>query len=148
MMLLDDSYRTLVKKYVPQITPVDLERHERLLAWRHHVHLEANFLPAKVQQTPDERRRVLMKQSQQILHAVNEVMVDYDTKFKAIDRLWQARKRYALEQGCFLQIPSSPKALLRLIKVSIAYNITAARTLPVLWYNQLVYFFKYVTFSS
>lgn len=148
MMVLDYSFRKLVEKYIPQISPIDLERHQRLIAWRYQLYHEVNYLPAQVRKPPAEQRAAMMAHSRQILNAVNEVMIDYDSKFKAIDRLWLARKRYALEQGYFLQIPSSFFALIRFLKASIAYRATQVRTLPLLWLNQLIYVFRYLTFSS
>jgi hypothetical protein len=55
--------------------------------------------------------------------------------FQAVDEIWVARRQFALAQGNYQQVPSSPSALGRLLSAWWDYVVASVTNLPALWGN-------------
>ncbi len=172
MLPLNLSFRKMIRKYIPQITSEDLNDYENLIALRHQVFQEINIVgdispsdptnePGKENENNQPRnnnsgnnkdneppqlyRKELIEQ---ITIEANSIIKNYKKEFEAALKLWIARKQFALEQGYFLQIPHTGKGFGRFISTAYNYPKVQVKTLPTLWKNRTIYFFKNLSWGK
>lgn len=97
--------------------------------------------PGKVYQDPgEEYRERVRKQIDQVSGKAAAIFRGYEKVYSAVQRLWTARRKFAIEQGNLLQIPSSLESLGRFISTAVNYYITVILTFPTLQWNRLKFF--------
>jgi len=131
------SFRKLLRKYIPQIDNVQLDEHESLFAARAQFLNDINLFNKR------ELGEYIQPEENPITNISKEsedIFRNYAKQYNAVHELWLARRQFALEQGKYLQIPTSFPALYRYIKTGFKYHLVQIKTLPILWMNQLRYF--------
>ena len=66
-----------------------------------------------------------------------KIFKPYKPSYDAAHRLWVARRKFALDQGCFWQVHPSFRRLIKFISSAIGYWIVSIQTLPVLWLKKI-----------
>lgn len=95
----------------------------------------------EVYQDPgEEYRERVRKQIDQVSGKAAAIFRGYEKVYTALQRLWTARRKFAIEQGNLLQIPSSLESLGRFISTAVNYYITVILTFPTLQWNRLKFF--------
>ena len=146
------SFRYMLRKYIPQLTDENIEEHEKLLTYRYVLQHELNFVPKKYLGYPGQNETE-QNDSEQYKESINKRIISiskqartiiepYKEEFEALHKLWIARRKFALEQGHFLQIPPTLQGLGRYIRAAIHYQNVQIRTLPKLWINRLKHSIK------
>jgi len=136
------SFRKLLRKYIPQIDNEQLDKHESLFAARTQLMNDIKII--------DERKwqNYLSQLKQHPITSISneseEIFQNYSKQYNAVHELWLARRQFALEQGKYLQIPTSFTALYRYVETGFKYHLVQIKTLPILWINQLKYFLRNV----
>jgi len=134
------SFRYLIRKYIPQFTDKNIDEHEKLLTYRFVLHHELNFIPEQYSDDPDLYKDAILKRMQNISKQAQSIIEPYKEQFEVLRKLWIARRKFAMEQGNFLQIPPTLKGLGRYISSIIQYQSVQIRTLPKLWKNRSKHF--------
>ena len=118
----------MLKKYIPVLTAEKINKTENLVAWRDKLRNELYMIPkiyflpeGVLKDIPRDVRKKYEKDytnynskisiikkhiSKFSKEATNEMKI-HEPAFKAVHRLWMARRRFAFEQGNLLQIPAT-----------------------------------------
>lgn len=165
MMPYNLSFRMLLRRYIPQVPEDALERHERLFAYRSQLRHELNYPPQNGETPPGEpgtpdpegtgpKREQpareqpgsspLLEKIQRVSRLANEIFAPHGVAYRAAHKLWIARRRFALEQGHFMQIPSSPPALRRYLQAFFAFQVARVVHYPILLWSALQHRLKQV----
>lgn len=90
----------------------------------------------------EEYRERVRKQIDQVSGKAAAIFRGFEKEYTDLQKLWTARRKFAVEQGNLLQIPPSLESLGRFISAAFNYYITVIRTFPTLQGNRLEFFFK------
>lgn len=153
------SFRHLLRKYIPQLTDKNINEHEMLFTYRSVLQRELNFVPLKYLEGPgqydtdvdpaeEHYKKPIRKRIESVSKEAQTIIEPYKEEFEALHKLWIARRKFALEQGHFLQIPSTLEGLGRYVRAAIEYRIVQIQTLPKLWINRFNHFMKNLSFAK
>lgn len=144
MMPFDLSFRRLVRKYIPQLSHQELNRHESLVALRHQLiqeeHMQPPGIPAKL--PPGVSARVLSPAIEAATRDANAILAPYKEQYEAVLRLWIARRNLAHKRGGMLQIPTTVDGLTGLVSAIVKHIGVEFSTWWVLTGNRLKYGFQ------
>ena len=136
MMPYNLTFRRLLRKTVPQLTPEKINEYESLTATRHHLIQEKSLLPPKKPVQPV--LSLLIKESAQ---QATIILSPHKRVLDASQELWVARRQLALQQGHFLQIPPTPGGVWRLFKAMMKYHFwVQPKTFPHFVLNRIKYY--------
>jgi hypothetical protein len=150
MMPFHPSYRSLLRKYIPQISNVDLDRHESLMALRLQLILERNMRPEDREsghsQTQGNSARNL--RNELIREATIEangtdktgIFSGFERELNAVHQLWIARRQLLLIRSPYPQASSSQRGLANQLRSVLRYYVVRLETFPVLAMNRLMFF--------
>jgi len=170
MTPFDDTFRRMLIKYIPHIDDKKIDKHEDIFAYREKViQSHTTMIPEKyVDDFLKYIRKLRTKPSKpwdKILDDIKEdalrpyrtsveedleektkqaadIFLSYTSSYNAAHKLWAARRRFAMEQGSFLQIRPTLKGIKRYFASAFNYWIVSIQTLPVLWRKKIELHFK------
>jgi hypothetical protein len=151
------AFRRLLRQFIPQLKNDDLNRHESLTALRLHLLLKSDMQPPRIG-TPGVasgsgggagsggRKRIVVPPPPGLASDIdaaakeaNAILAPYKREYEAAVRLWIARRRLALQQGRFFQIPLNGREAKLLAGAIANYWRANGKTLPVLIANRVKY---------
>lgn len=136
MLPLNLSFRRLVLKYIPQLISKNLDNYESLTALRHQIKVDV-----KVFNWNQTRENASESSTHGVNVSVNSSDLSNIQNYSRVQRLYIAKRYYALQQGVFQQTPASWDAFVKFINAAINYRNVQIQTLPFLWTNHLIYIF-------
>ncbi len=143
-----NTFTTMLKQYIPVLTDEDLASYEARLVYRDLLRKQLYMIPKQyLSANGHTRSNGLTKKANQMKERIRQLSDEtnqffarhHKRSYYAAHDLWIARRRFALEQGHFCQIPDSIDRLDRYIRAVFRYHWTAIRTLPVLWVRKWKY---------
>jgi len=138
MMPYNLTFRRLLRKTVPQLTPENINDYENLTATRHHLVQEKALLPPGQPKPIGPVFDALIKES---ARQATSILSPHQDVLNASQELWSARRRLALQQGHFLQIPPTPEGVWRLFKAMMKYHFwVQPKTFPHFLLNRIKYY--------
>lgn len=134
------NFRYVLRRNIPQLSDKEWNSFEEFTALRHQLVQESRMRPKYLPedlpiQEFDTDIKYATIQAQQIVGR-------YAKPFDASLRLWVARRRLALHQGSFLQMPADRRRLKDLIAAIWNYRKVQLQTFPVLLTNRIKYYFN------
>ena len=129
MLPLNLSFRKILRKYIPQVSPEELERYDRYVGLMHQVNEVVRTIG-----DPGDHRQTLI---QNAINEANNIINPYQNLFRAALRLYMARRIFAQVQGNFFQFPTSWANLTAYLKAFGNLILVSISTLPGLWVNAL-----------
>ncbi len=134
MQPFQSKFRSMLQKYIPQLRGENIIRHERLFALRHElVHEFPYNLPPRTTAKSD-LKTVTDKAGEEF----KQEKV-YKT-FKAVHQLWMARRRFAVEQGNFFQVPPTVQGVANYAAAAWNYGSVWRSTFRTRWGNVISYY--------
>jgi hypothetical protein len=106
---------------------------------------ETGQQPGKSSQNEDDDtpyQRDINKKIEHVSREAQAIVAPVARLFNAVQRLWIARRQFAVAQGHFLQIPPSVEGLVRFIGAGLRYTFVSAVTLPRLEINRVGYYIR------
>jgi hypothetical protein len=150
MMPFHPSFRFLLRKYIPQVSNEDLDRHESLMALRLQLRLEQNMRPETTRpgyaQTHGESardiRNQLIREATVQANGTDGVGIfsGFEKEFNAVQQLWIASRQLALRPSPYSQTLSAQKRWKTLLESVLQYYRVRLETFPVLEANRLKFF--------
>lgn len=140
MLSLNLSFRRLVLKYIPQLISKDLDKYESLTALRHQISEDVRTLSTADPIVNQKREDSKESSTHEANITIRKNFIPNVNNYKRVQKLYMAKRQYALQQGNYLQVPSSPSAFWKYINAAINYRNVQIQTLPFLWANRLIYF--------
>jgi hypothetical protein len=150
MMPFHPSFRFLLRKYIPQVSNEDLDRHESLMALRLQLKLERNMPPetptpdyrqAAGESARDLRNRLIREATVQANGTDGTgIFSSFEREFNAVHRLWTARRQLALRPNPYSQTLSSPGRWRKLAGSVLNYYRVRMETFIVLEANRFRFF--------
>src|SRR5215475_5612485 len=150
MMPFHPSFRFLLRKYIPQVSNQDLDRHESLIALRLQLKLERNMPPeiptpdyrqAVTESTRDLRNRLIREATIQANGTDGAgIFSGFEKEFNAVHQLWTARRQLALQPNPYSQTLSTPGRWRKWAGSVLNYYRVRLETLVVLEVNRLRFF--------
>jgi len=144
------SFRFLLRKYIPQVSNEDLDRHESLMALRLQLKLERNMPPGAT--TSDYKqtrggsardiRNQLIREATVQANSTNGtgIFSGFEKEFNAVQQLWIARRQLALRPNPYSQTLSSLRRWKKLVESVLRYYSVRLRTFLVLETNRFRFF--------
>jgi hypothetical protein len=146
MMPFHPTFRFLLRRYIPQVSNRDLDRHESLMALRLQLILERHMRPEsqrseysrKEEHPPRDLRDQLIREATIEANGGREkgIFAGFEREFNAVQELWIARRQLALTSSPQFRSPSWN----RLFRSLLHYYKVRARTFVVLNTNRLLFF--------
>lgn len=137
MMPYSLTFRRLLKKYIPQLTDEEIDRHESLLALRTHLLYESNSIPpgipAEITQISEEANRIIEPVAEEFTRTV---------------QLWSARRELALEQRYFRQIAPTARGVWQHFRKYLHYQRVQIPDLTFLWRRKFLNSAKQISFRK
>ncbi len=130
MLPYNQSFRTLLRKYIPQVSEYQLRRHEEIIGLRNELILESAYAPE-----PNDLQNYIAV-IEGLSSRAREVFAGYENLYLAAEKVWEARRRFAYKQGNLQQIPDSFNGLRGFIRAAWNYTRVTWRYVPVLWWNR------------
>lgn len=134
------NFRYVLRQNIPQLSDKEWNSFEEFTALRHQLVQESRMLPEESQS-----HLPIQKFEEDIAYATmqaQQIVGRYAKAFDASLRLWVARRRLALHQGSFLQMPADRGRLKDLIAAIWNYRIVQLQTFPALLTNRIKYYFN------
>lgn len=135
MLSLNLSFRCLVLKYIPQLISKDLDKFESLTAFRHQIKEDIRTIGWN--QNREDINEISTHESN---FTIEKSEPNNIQNFEHVQRLYIAKRNYALKQGNFQQTPASWEAFVDFYNAAKNYRIVQIQTLPALWWNRIKYF--------
>ena len=129
MQGLPSGFRRLLHRKILHTTSEHLQKHDKLLARRHQLRYEKHPATQARQQAHFEK---LTKSAASI----------FDERYERLHRLWVLRRRLALEQSFFMQIPTRWSGLINYQKAYWKYAVAHLINVPLLWWGRVKYEFR------
>jgi hypothetical protein len=133
------NFRRVLRRNIPQLSDKEWNRFEEFTALRHQLvqenRMRPDYLPPNLP-IQDFRNDIAYATIQ-----AQEIVGRYAKAFDASLRLWVARRRLALHQGNFLQMPPDRRRLKDLIAAIWNYRKVQLQTFPALMTNRIKYYF-------
>jgi len=154
MMPLHSAFRRTVRRYVPQLSPDDLDRYESLVSLINHLNVERGSLKPS---TSTKKGAKKGKRSPSAVEAISpashlhdpdlllrdemkDILANYENLYRKSRELWIARRQLAVQYGNFLQIPYTWRGLWLFLSANAKYRWVQFRTSYALSSNR---WFKY-----
>ena len=99
MMPLNATYRRLLLKHIPQLTPEDLNRYENLMALHSQLKFEQGMSPKKRTSKDDP--------AQKSYDDALAILAPVKNQYHKVNLQWNVRRDFALAQSDFPQIPNT-----------------------------------------
>ena len=129
MQGLHKGFRRLLHRQITDQTAERLGKHDRLMARRHQFRYEKHRLPSSADAAHFD----------QLTKAAASI---FDERYERLHRLWVLRRRLALEQGFFMQMPTSLSGLINFQKAYWKYAVAHLVNVPLLWWGRIKYEFR------
>lgn len=144
MMPYNLSFRSLLKKYIPTLPIEKIDEHESLFSHRTQLKIEHTYkmVPFPFLENPKEYLDKIKMKIDTNTQKAEAILLPYKNSYNAAYQLWIAHREVALEQGNFLQIPTSLEGLTRFIGKVIKYQFVKIKTLPILWAYKIKYLWQ------
>ena len=150
MMPFHPSFRFLLRKYIPQVSNEELDRHESLMALRLQLKLEQNMRPERTKpgyaqaQGDSDRdiRKQLIREATVQANGTDGVGIfaGFEKEFNAVQQLWIASRQLALRPSPYSQTLSVQKRWKTLLESLLRYYWVRLETFGVLEGNRLKFF--------
>ncbi len=152
-MPLDLTFRKMLIKYIPQVTEKDLRKYEGLIALRHQLIHETESpesnIPTNKQKNTSKKNLGRKQKPPTVVDDITRISEQAQAIFAKVKWTYKmaymlniATRQFALQQGKFLQIPSTGMGLLRYLITMIKYRCIQFVALPVLWTNKIIHSIK------
>ena len=150
MMPFHPSFRFLLRKYIPQVSNEDLDRHESLMALRLQLRLERSMRPETTRpdypqtqrKSPRDVRNQLIREATVQANSTDGtgIFSGFEKEFNAVQQLWVARRHLALRPNPYSQTLSSLKRWKKLVESVLKYYSVRLGTFLVLETNRFRFF--------
>ena len=150
MMPFHPSFRFLLRKYIPQVSNEDLDRHESLMALRLQLKLERNMRPETTRsdysqtqrKSPRDVRNQLIREATVQANGTDGtgIFSGFEKEFNAVQQLWTAGRQLALRPNPYSQTLSAPKRWKKLVESVLKYYSVRLGTFLVLETNRFRFF--------
>src|SRR6266850_4378505 len=150
MMPFHPSFRFLLRKYIPQVSNEDLDRHESLMALRLQLRLERNMPPgttrpdykqAAGESARDIRNQLIREATVQANGTDGTgIFSSFEREFNAVHQLWIARQQLALRPNTYSQTVSTQRHWKKLVGSVLNYYRVRLETFAVLEANRFRFF--------
>jgi|GEM_PF-1402732 len=158
------AFRNLVSRNIPQLTQEDIDRYESLVAFRHQLILEENYEQLQPNQpsqnhiphgkaqddkspTPGHPRQTQPRpvpnaSIRNVNKQANDIVRPFKEEYEAVVRLWNARRRVAVRQRHYGQIPDTAQRFKELAAAHVNYRAVQIQTFPILLKNRLKFYIE------
>jgi len=133
MQPLQPDFDSMLSKYIPQLTKEQRRRHERLFALRHEL----------LHEFPSQSQPNKIEAGANIVNATDtatSIILNSAPVYEAVHRLWVARRRFAVEQGNFFQVPPTWNNFTNYGAAALNYGSIWRATFSTRWNNVLSHY--------
>lgn len=121
MLPLSPQFRRLLRIFIPKLSNVDLDRHERMVSLRHQLTQERTILENESACGPKPIKNIV-KQINEATNVNDQIIVPHKKDFVRVQKLYIKRRQKLVTERKFLQLPTSPNEAWQTVKSNAELN--------------------------